>query len=114
MPRSRQIGLTEDLKKKVLHIDRLSPSVRKNVAYDVRMIIEKELEDLEWFYTKAPDAFRRMRDREFLHPFEAVMPADPKRTRDTVRRLEGWIRSLEVVKDAVGAMGLRFIRTGRF
>ena len=111
--RHRQIGLTEALKDKVLHIDRLPPDVRKNVAYDVRIIVEKELEDLEWFFSKAPDAFRRMRDREYQAPFEAVMPSDPKRTRDTVKRLEGWIQSLEIVKDAVGVMGLRFLRTGR-
>lgn len=114
MPRARQIGLTEDLKRKVLHIDRMTPEIRKNVTYDVRTIIEKELEDLEWFFTEAPDAFRRMRDREYLRPLEAVMPQDPKRSRETVKKLELWIKDLERIRNAVEAMGLRFLRIGRF
>ena len=114
MPRTRQIGLTEDLKRKVLHIDRLTPEVRKNVTYDVRMIIEKEFEDLEWFFKEAPDAFRRSRDRTFLRPLEAVMPQDPKRIRAIIRKLEDWEKAVRQVKEAVSMMGLRFLRTGRF
>jgi len=111
--RHRKIGLTEALKEKVLHIDRLPPDVRKNVTYDVRTIIEKELEDLEWFFTEAPESFRRMRDRQIYYPFEAVMPADPKKARRTVEKLEEWERSLRFIKDAVLDLGLRYMRTGR-
>lgn len=113
MPRARQIGLTEGLKDKVMHIDRLPPEIRKNVVYDVRMIIEKELEDLEWFYTEGAESFRRSRDHEYKASFEAVMPSDPKRIRDTITKLEGWISAVERVRDAVAMMGLRFLKTGR-
>ena len=118
MPRARQIGLTEGLKDKILHIDRLSPDVRKNVAYDVRMIIEKELEDLEWFFTEAPRGFRRLRDRQLYYPFEAVMPSDPKKqtstgARRTIEKLEEWEKALGWIKEAVLELGLKYMRTGR-
>lgn len=113
MPRNRNIGLTDRQKDKILHIDRLPPDVRKNLAYDVRIILEKELEDLEFLFSEAPDSFNRCRDHEYRHPFEAIMPSDPKRTRATIKKLEGWISSIEKVRDAIGFMGLRFLRTGR-
>lgn len=113
MPRSRQIGLTEDLKSKVLHLDRLTPEVRKNVTYDVRRIIEKELEDIEWLFSESPEAFKRLRDHRYYSPLEAVLPSDPKKALLTLEYIRILREALDRVESAVLAMGLRYMRSGR-
>lgn len=109
MPRARKIGLTEEQKDKVLHYDRLSPEERKVVAYGVREVLEKELDDIEWLMGQAPEAFKRQRYKEYQFPIEVVMP---KKANLTIGRLDGWIKVLEEIKVLVQTFEFRTYRKG--
>lgn len=105
--------LTEDLKDRLLHFDRLSPERRKYTAYDARQIYEALLEDLDWLITFMPEAFKRTRDRKAYYPLELIIPADPKRALETIRRLEEWQATLEMIKQHVENLGVGYMKRSR-
>jgi len=109
----RVFRLTKALKDRILHYDRLSPTVRKNTAYDARKVYEILLEDLDWFMTFMPEAFKRTRDRKAYRPLELIIPADPKRALETLRKLDEWQATIELIKHHVQEMGVGYMKMHR-
>ena len=113
MPRSRQIGITDELKSKIYRWERLPSNIKKNVMYDVRKILDKELEDIEWLLTTCPDDFLSSHDRDFVYPIEAILPSSAVGKVRAIRRIEGWIETLEQIILSYKLWGAGFRRTGR-
>ena len=111
--RPRKVDLTDHLKEQILHFDRLPPATRRRVAYEVRILHDRALEVLEFLYGKAPDSFKRMRDRTVYYPLEVVVPRDPKRARETLEKLREWRETIEWIESAVVELGVDYMRTGR-
>ena len=114
MPRARQIGITEDLKSKILHWERVPKDHRKYVAYDVRQIILKELDDLHWIVSHSRSDFRRTQDSTFTFPLEPILPSDPKKIGDTLAFLDEMTSTINLIREAVEEWGIRYTRTGRY
>lgn len=111
--RPRKVDLTDDLKNKILHFDRLLPEERWRVAYEGRILHDRAWEVLEFLYTKAPESFKRMRDRSVYHPIEVLVPRDPKRARETLEKLREWRETIEWIERAVVDLGIDYMRKGR-
>lgn len=105
--------LTDDLKYRILHFDRLTPSGRKNTAYDARQVYETLLRDLDWFITFMPEAFKRTRDRSAYRPLEMIIPSDPKRQGATIDKLEDWKDTIQLIEDHVVDLGVWYMKRGR-
>ena len=52
MSRTRQIGITEKQKEQLLKIDRLPRDAQMRLAYDLREIVDKALEDLDFVFRR--------------------------------------------------------------
>jgi hypothetical protein len=92
----------------------LTPEIKKNVMYDVRKILDKELEDIEWLLTTCPDNFLSSHDRHFDYPIEAILPSSAVGKVVAIRRIEGWIHTMKMIIESYrmwGGPGFR--RTGR-
>lgn len=111
--RPRKIDLTDHLKEQLLHYDRLPPETRKKVAYEARVVHDRAWETLEWIYTKMPENFKRMRDRQVYYPIEVLVPRDPKRTREVLDQLREWRETIEWIESAVLELGVDYMRRGR-
>lgn len=96
--RHRKTGLTEQQKDDILHYDNLTEGAREDLKYNVRAVIDKELEDLEWLFSEVPEAFRRMRYRNFEFPIDAVVPG--KRA-ILVDKVSSWMKVLENIRAMV-------------
>lgn len=120
MSRTREIGITRDMHDKILRVDRLSPTIRTNLTYDCRKVLEKELTDINWLLTEAPNQFMGLRGHRFWFPLEVIMPANPKHfvpsgmeSKDillTVEWLDSMITNLQFIREAVIAYGLRYTK----
>lgn len=120
MPRARQVGITTEMRDKILRVDRLPSIVRTNLRYDCREILRKECEDINWVLTESPKAFIGMRSHRFWFPLEAIMPSDPKRyvstgieSQDillTIEWLNGMIANLEFIKGSILTYGLGYTK----
>ena len=113
MPRSRQIGITDELKDKIYRFERLDPNIKKNVMYDVRSILDKELEDIEWLLTACPTSFMRSHDRNFNYPLDAILPTSIIARVQAMERIRGWIDTLKLILDSYDMWDSGFQRTGR-
>lgn len=109
MKRGRRTGLTDEQKDQILHYDQLSEMDRKYLAYNVRTVIEKEIEDLDWLFTEMPEAFKRMRYRKFEFPIDAVIP---KKKVVLEERLDSWITTLENIRTMVQTFEFRLFKRG--
>lgn len=111
--RPRKIDLTDHLKEQLLHFDRLTPDTRKRVAYEARVVHDRAWETLEWIYTKMPENFKRMRDRQVYHPIEVLVPRDPKKVKEVLDTLREWRETIEWIEKAVLETGVDYMRRGR-
>lgn len=114
MPRARQIGITDKQKSNILHFERVPKDRRKYLAYDVRQIIIKEMEDLHWIVTNASTEFRRLQDSTFNYPLEPILPSDPSKIKDTLAFLDEMTQTIDLIRNAVEEWGIRYTRTGRY
>lgn len=89
-------------------IDRLPREAQRRLAYDLREIVDKAFEDLDFIFSQAE--FRWQRDRRFYYPFEVAMPRDPKVIRKTLAQLAEWKQNIELVESALLGLGLRYLR----
>jgi hypothetical protein len=130
--RKRPVYLTDDLKDKILHIERLSPKVRRSVLYDARTVhdakierISEELADIAWFYETGVQ-FRYVRSFYFDTPIEAIMKKGPPHTwmdlehiyetADQMRKLSLELKSLaeeaEQVAKKIETLGIVYLKGG--
>ena len=108
MPRTRQIGITEKQSEDLLTIDRMHREDQRRLAYDLREIVDKAFEDLDFIFSEA--SFRLERDRQRYYPLEAIMPGDRKRLSATVAKLQEWKSNIEIVEQALLKWGLLYMR----
>ena len=111
IPRARQIGLTEDQKARILRSDRLPEKTRRDLRYDVRMILEKEHEDLEFLFSSGTSLIRR--DRSYFYVLEAALPQDPKRVYLTLEKIREYRKILEDLELTIQTFGLALMRRPR-
>lgn len=111
--RPRKIDLTDDLKDKILHFDRLPLEVRRRVSYEARVLHDRAWDVLDFLYRKMPEEFKRMRDRKVYHPLEVLVPRDPKRAREALEKLREWRETIEWIEQAVVDLGVDYMRRGR-
>jgi len=108
MARKRKIGITDRQRNNLGNWtstgrNRLKDSPRKNVKYDIKEVIEKELEDLLWFFTEV-GGLRAC-------PFELVLPQSRNRYAskygdlgallDAIKQIEEWQAALDKIKKAM-------------
>lgn len=108
MGRARKIGITEGQRAALLHVEDLDETARARLAYDLREILGKELEDLEFLFSEA--AFKGLRYRQYFFPLEAILPQDPRRTALALEQLRRWRSSIELIEKAIVELGIQYLR----
>jgi len=97
-----------------LHFERTPKDRRKDLAYDVRQIILKEMDDLLWVVRNSRTDFRRTQDSTYTYPLEPILPSDPKKIGETLAFLDEISNTIELIRAAVEEWGIRYTRTGRY
>ncbi len=102
------------MKSKILHFDRLPKGLREDLAYDVRQIILKELDDWHWIITNSTSEFRGYGDDNFHYPLEPILPRNPRDIKNTMAFLDEMTELIELIRKAVDDWGVRYTRIGRY
>ena len=109
----RAIGLTARQRHGIVNFDRLSVRERVNLAYDVRAVLTKELDDLHWLLTATPSTFRRHRGSLINYPLEPMLPTDSHKLGLVLSKVDDWIKTLELIRAALESWGTTYFRMGR-
>lgn len=119
MVRGRQIGITEEQRKDYERWripggkNYLTDSKRKNLKYNIKAIIEQEIEDLTWFFEvsgglrNSPIEITLPKRRSRFSSFTGDLAA----TLGMISLIEEWQASLESLKEAIAADPQRFMRS---